>query len=287
MVNSRWIITLCLTWAVCVSASGRQPASSTQRLAVPGGEIAYDVTGSGPTIVLMHGAFMDRRSWDRQVPVLAKRFRVVRYDIRPFGESPRVDKPYSVADDLLRLLDHVGAPRAHLMGHSFGGNQALEFAVRHPDRVASLILVSASPPGFAAPEDERKQAASVFGAVKEGDDAIVRAWLALPLWSEVRSRPDIMRELDAMTRRSLHAFKMTAPPFAPPDAPAAIEGVKAPTLILAGDRETPGITQATKILGDRLPNAQTIIVPGADHALPLGWPDVFNAAVMKFLEGVR
>src|SRR5262245_10340480 len=118
---------------------------STSRLAVPGGEVVYDVTGKGETVVFLHGAFMDRGSWDEQMPVFTPKFRVVRYDIRPFGESNRVDKPYSVPDDLLRLLDHLQVTRAHLVGHSFGGGAALDFALLHPERVASLTLVGAGP----------------------------------------------------------------------------------------------------------------------------------------------
>ena len=109
---------------------------------------------------------MDRKSWDHQFPVFARRFRVIRYDIRPFGESTRPDKPWLVPDDLLAVLDHLKIQRAHLVGHSFGGAAALDFALLHPDRVASLVLVSAPPDGLAQPPDEVKQSAAIFAAVK-------------------------------------------------------------------------------------------------------------------------
>src|SRR5512134_2123545 len=88
------------------------------RLAVPGGELAYEVAGpsNAPAVVFLHGAFMDRGSWDREFPVFARDYRAVRYDIRPFGESTRPDQAYSVPDDLLRLLDHLRIGRAHLVG---------------------------------------------------------------------------------------------------------------------------------------------------------------------------
>src|SRR5262245_31932298 len=103
-----------------VVVTANQSASAPQRLDVGGPAFVYAVTGSGPPVVLLHGAFMDRTTWDAQVPAFAKQFRVVRYDIRPFGESSRPDKPYSVTNALLRLLDHLKIERAHLVGHSFG-----------------------------------------------------------------------------------------------------------------------------------------------------------------------
>jgi hypothetical protein len=89
------------------------PAVQNGRIEVPGGSLAYDAAGAGPAVVFLHGAFMDRKSWDHQFPVFARRFRVIRCDIRPFGESTRPDKPYVVPDDLLAVLDHVKIPRAH------------------------------------------------------------------------------------------------------------------------------------------------------------------------------
>jgi pimeloyl-ACP methyl ester carboxylesterase len=127
------------------------------RLAVPGGEVAYEVVGRGPAVVLLHGGFMDRRSWDRVVPELSKSYRVVRYDIRPFGESTAPKEPYFVPDDLLRLLNHLKIDRAHLVGHSFGGGVALDFALAHPTRVATLTLVAAPPGGFAARRPRRRR----------------------------------------------------------------------------------------------------------------------------------
>ena len=91
-----------------------QPTPTVQngRIEVPGGTLAYDAAGSGPAVVLLHGAFMDRKSWDHQFPVFARRFRVIRYDIRPFGESTRPDKPY--VESLLTRSDVPEAVRNQL-----------------------------------------------------------------------------------------------------------------------------------------------------------------------------
>jgi pimeloyl-ACP methyl ester carboxylesterase len=252
----------------------------TARLTVPGGEIVYDSGGSGPTVVFLHGAFMDRRSWDRQVAPFARHFRVVRYDLRPFGESSRPEKAYSVPDDLLRLLDHLKVDRAHLIGHSFGGGVALDFALLYPARVRSLVLAGAGPNGFVLPEDERQLAGAIFTAVKNGDDAIVKAWLEHPIWAVSRTRPEIRAELEAMTRRNLAPFRMTFAPYIPLTPPAIdrLADVRAPTLVVIGDRDTPGNQQAATLAAKRIPGATLKVLPGADHALPLGWAEDFMSA---------
>ena len=264
-------------------------ASQTARLAAPGGELVYDVAGKGDTIVLIHGAFMDRGSWDAQVPALVKQYRVVRYDVRPFGESNRLEKTYSVPDDLLLLLDHLKVDRAHLVGHSFGGGAALDFALLHPERVASLSLVSAGPSGFVMPDDERQAVGAIFAAVKEGDEAILRAWLKHPMWAASQTHGDVMKALERSTRRSLGAFRLTVPPFVPLSPPAVerLGTVKAPTLVIVGDKDTPGNRKASELLARQIPGATSKVVVGADHALPIGWADDLNRELLAFLAGIR
>src|SRR5262245_8243759 len=218
-------------------------AIESAKLPITGGHIAYDTAGSGPTVVLLHGAFMDRRSWDAQMAPFAKQFRVVRYDIRPFGESSVPEEAYNVPDDLVRLLDHLKIDRAHLVGHSFGGGVALDFALQHPERTGALVLVAAAPSGFVPPQEELKQVSAIFAAVKNGDDAIVKAWLAHPMWTVARTRPAVVKELEAITRRNLAPFRM---PFAPyvqmkPPAMTRLGEVRAPTLVIFGDRDMPSI----------------------------------------------
>jgi pimeloyl-ACP methyl ester carboxylesterase len=287
-------LTMALLLATLVLVT-RVPLARAQgtgaRLAVPDGEIAYDVSGpaSAPAIVLLHGAFMDRRTWDRQVAAFSKQYRVVRVDLRPFGESTQPKQPYFVPDDVLALLDALKIERAHLVGHSFGGGVAIEFALTHPDRVASLIFVASGLGGLAPPEDERKAAMTIFAAVKQGDDAIVQAWLAHPMWKVAGQRPELRAELDQITRRNLAPFRMAAPPYKPltPPAIGRLGEIKAPTLVVSGAEDSPGNRQASDMLSKQIPQAKSVVVPGADHALPLGWPRELNEAVLEFIAAAR
>src|SRR5215217_983512 len=104
--------------------------------------LSYDEAGSGPTVVLLHSMVCDRRMWDPQVPVLTGAgYRVVRCDLRGFGDTPVPDKPYNNAQDVVDLLDLLGVQHAALIGSSGGGRVALEVAARWPRRVTSLALL--------------------------------------------------------------------------------------------------------------------------------------------------
>jgi pimeloyl-ACP methyl ester carboxylesterase len=275
---SRYLVTALAAAIVAAQSAGA-------RLAVSGGEIAYDDAGTGPPVVLLHGAFMERRAWDPQLPALTPRFRVIRYDIRPFGQSTRPETPYRMTDDLLQVLDRLRIDRAHLMGHSMGGQLAIDFALAHPARVASLVLAGAAPSGTVPTAEEVKAIASIFAAAKSGEDAVLSAWLAHPMWSASQKRSDVMKALESSTRPNLRVFSMTSPPFVPTDPPAIkrLRDITAPTLIVVGDRDLPSLRQAADLLAREIPGAVLKVVAGADHALPIGWAKDFNAVALEFL----
>jgi pimeloyl-ACP methyl ester carboxylesterase len=118
------------------------------RANVPEPVLFYEVAGQGTPVVLIHGGQMDRRMWDPQFELFAKSFRVVRYDVRGYGRSATASLPYSDVDDLAALLDDLKIPKAHLVGLSLGGRIAIDFAVVHPERVASLVAVAPGLSGF-------------------------------------------------------------------------------------------------------------------------------------------
>jgi pimeloyl-ACP methyl ester carboxylesterase len=134
-----------LTSLLSGPAGTRLAGGTTAVLARPGARLAYQVTGEGPAVVLVHGFGLDMRMWDPQVEPLAAQFRVVRYDCRGFGASGPLDPavPYTQADDLVALLDHLAIADAVLVGLSFGGRVALQTALAAPARVRGLALLGA------------------------------------------------------------------------------------------------------------------------------------------------
>ncbi len=261
-------------------------AGSSRTIKVAGGTLAYDEAGRGPAVIFLHGAFLDRHTWDLQVPALAASHRAVRYDIRPFGESSLPEQPYKTTDDLLALMDTLKIERAHLVGHSFGGGVAIDFALEHPNRVASLTLVNSGVTGATLPADEQKEAMQVFMAARESEASAVQAWLTLSLWSASRSRPEVMKAIERATASSAARFRMAAPPFAPitPPAIGRLGEISAATLVVSGDRDTPGNRANSETVARGIAGARLIVIPGADHAIPIGWARELNEALLGFLK---
>ena len=135
---------------------GPQPAlATTGFVPVESGRIHYSVSGVGPDLVLLHGGGLDLRMWDSLVPSLEAVHRVLRLDAPGHGlTSARGRSTAEAADQLRRLLDHLGIDRAILVGSSMGGGTASEFAIRHPRRVRALVLISTSGPPPGVPRSE-------------------------------------------------------------------------------------------------------------------------------------
>lgn len=111
----------------------------------PAPRIALSVAGSGPLVVLLHGIGGHRRHWDDQLAAFGAHFTAAAWDARGYGDSDDYDGALAFSDfsaDLLRVLDFFGAARAHLVGLSLGGRIARDFALRHPERVATLVLAN-------------------------------------------------------------------------------------------------------------------------------------------------
>ena len=102
----------------------------------------YEVSGSGPAVVLLHEGIADSRMWVHQLPVLEPELTVVRIDQRGFGRSPLPSGRFSHVDDVVSVLDELGLERASVVGASFGGRVALELAGAHPERVERLVAVA-------------------------------------------------------------------------------------------------------------------------------------------------
>ena len=128
-------------------------------------QLHYEVTGTGDPVVLIHGLGSDLRVWDAQFPVIAQRYRVLRYDTRGHGKSALPgSEPYAYADDLKALLDYCGMSRAHVVGQSVGGEIAIDYALAYPERVQSLVLVDSTVGGFQWSDDWNASWMPVFAA---------------------------------------------------------------------------------------------------------------------------
>ena len=235
---------------------------------VDGGVIAADDSGGGgPPVLLVHAGWTDRSSWAGVAGRLAGHYRVIRYDARGYGGSPPPQAPYTQLGDLVAVLDHVGAPKATLVGHSGGGGTVLGLALARPDRVSSLVLLAPGVQDYPWPADDPYNAE--FLALATAGDRAGVAELGLRTWAaaghDATARAQIEGAVTAMFAQG---------DFERPD-PAAygrLAEIAAPAVVVLGDLEYPMVVRCADSIADRIPGCRRVPAPGADHLIPLRAP---------------
>lgn len=256
---------------------------------VNGAQISYEICGSGPAIVLIHGFSLDRRMWDMQMPALTAQFTVLRYDLRGFGSSSLPDTtPYSHCADLKALLDHLGIAHAHICGLSLGGAIAIDFALSCPEYVERLVLVDVSAvSGYPMTETIGAQFTAIKSLAKSGDMlAAKQQWQAMQWFVPARKQDSVAVQLDRMIADySGWHFCHDNPVL--PLTPAAMERLKdiiAPTLIVIGEYDLADYNQPlARRLHEGVKDSQTMTMPGVGHMANMEAPEMFNAALLAFL----
>ena len=266
------------------------PVAESGDLPVDGGSIYYEVLGDGPPVVLIHGGFGDRRMWEQQFTELSSDYRVVRYDHRGFGRSAAPGDPYSPNDDLVRLLDHLGIERAHLVGNSLGGSVAIDFVLEHPGRALSLAVVASGPNGYPATDDEGSGFNRVIEtAATDGLDAAVELWLANPMVAVTSQNPAVADLLRQMVHDNRRIFQMTVWPAERLDPPAMerLGEIQLPTLVVWGDRDIPLVQAMGTAAAAGIAGAERNVITGTDHLPHVDRPVEFNRLLREFLDRNR
>ena len=273
----------------------RESATVLGRVTVGEALLAYDLSGDadGLPLVLVHAGIADRRLWDGDVAAFAPRHLVVRYDLRGFGQSTKPPVPYAHHEDLRAVLDAAGVSRAVVLGLSLGARIALDFALAFPTRTSALVLAAPALGGHVASETLRHYDDDETAALERGDIAAavelnLRMWLDGPL----RAPGDLDPTVRARARELLHhtlalPLVPVRPQWLDPPAHTRLGEVRAPTLVLVGDRDIPDTQEIAQRLAGEIPGAQLVVISGAAHLLNLEQPATFHQAVSGFLGTLR
>jgi pimeloyl-ACP methyl ester carboxylesterase len=253
--------------------------------------IAYDDTGSGTPLVLLHAFPLDRGMWRPQVAALRETARVIAIDLPGFGESSPAPEftIEGAADAVAELLGELKIPKAVVCGLSMGGYVALALARRHTERLAALILADTR----AGIDDSQAKAArdkSISTVREQGSAALFEGMLPKVLSEPTRrEKPEVVEFLKAVAGRQ-QAEGVAAALAAMrdrPDANAGLKNIAVPTLVLVGEADTvtPGLSAAN--LAAQIRGSKLVNIPGAGHLSNVENPAAFNAAVREFLATVR
>lgn len=199
---------------------------------------------------------------------LAARYRVIRYDTRGFGRSPAPAAPYTQLGDLAAVLDHLDVRQAGLVGHSGGGGPAIGLALAQPGRVRSLVLVAPGIGDYPWPEDDPYF--QEFGALFAAGDREGLVALGLRTWAAAGADP----AAQAQIRSAVSAFFLSGD-YERPDPPVyqKLGEISAPSVLAIGDLDYPMASDCAERIAAGIPGCRTIVMPGADHLLPLRAPD--------------
>ena len=274
---------LCLLPFGSAQAGVRRPARRGFAR-VHGARLYYEMKGRGYPLVLIHGGQMDRRMWDPQFDLFARRYTVIRYDVHGYGRSDVPAKGFSHAEDLYGLLNFLRLEKALILGLSMGGRIAIDFALSHPERVETLVLVGPGLGGYRF--TDQSGWAIVEAARDEGLEKAAEMWLEHPYMAPAMEVPAIREKIRQLAIENAHTW-LANPIFERHLKPPAIERLSAihvPTLIVVGDRDVEDIQKIVDILTGGITGSEKQVIPGAGHIVNMEKPEEFNQIVLGFLE---
>ena len=257
--------------------------------------IYYESHGNGFPLLFAYGLGGNTTEWEPQIPSFSQRYRFIVWDPRGHGQSdspPNADQYTQeiFAQDLKGLLDHLDIQRAYVGGLSMGGGIATRFTILYPQRVAALLITdSFSASGMETPPGNRRMREEIIRLAE------TEGMLAVADYS-MKNNPNISRTAGAGEEQKERILQMylSLDPVGYAHStrmilnavfdPTLLEGIKTPTLVLAGQED--GALPACRYIHEKIAGSQLSVIPDAGHLSNLDQPNDFNQAVLEFLAKV-
>ena len=254
---------------------------------VNGIKLYYEIHGTGHPLVLLHGGLGATSMFGPNLPALAKGRQVIAADLQAHGRTADIDRPISpelMAEDIAALIKHLGLDRPDVMGYSLGGGVAFFVALRHPELVGKLVLVSTPIRRNAFYPDILGQQGQVTAEAAEA----MKQTPMYQLYASIAPRPeDWPRLLTKMGESMKNDYDFTK----------EVGKLQATTLIVAADADIFPPAHAVEVFGllgggkrdggwdgSGRPKSQLAILPGLTH-YNIGSAPALSAVVIPFLEG--
>lgn len=261
-----------------------------------GARIYYEVTGEGYPVIFCHEFAGGYESWEPQVAHFSRQYKVVTWNARgyPPSDVPETVDAYSQdnsIEDLRAVMDALDIPTAHLVGFSMGGNIALNFAFKYPERATSLVIAGTGS-GSMDPDSFRKRLDEFATALETHGMAGMEDYTRGPQRVQYMQKdPEGWRRFAelfaghsatgaALTFRGVLSQR---PPIV--ELVPRLQQLQAPTLILTGDEDDPCIEPAL-LMKQHIPRSGLSIFPRTGHTINLEEPDLFNQSIQSFLNAV-
>lgn len=251
--------------------------------------IESGVPGARPSLVFLHGIGGRALGWQAQLERFAAQgWHGLAWDMPGYGESPPIEHMGfdQLADALLALLASTQVQRAVLIGHSLGGMVALQAWVRHPARIAGLVLAGSSPAfGHGSGDFQSRFLADRLAPLEAGQTLGDIAARLIPAMAGPDAQPEGLALAQACMgsitpagyRAALHALVQF-------EQRAALPTITVPTLCVAGEHDRTAAPAVVRRMAEKIPGATYSEMPGAGHLMNFEQPDAFAAVLSAFLD---
>jgi pimeloyl-ACP methyl ester carboxylesterase len=260
---------------------------------VAGRRLAYDEARPAQpkgTIFLLTGLGSKRQGWRNQLPVFGKEYRTLALDFRDVGDSDRVDQPYTLADladDIAGAARALQIPRVHVIGISLGGYVAQNVALRHPDQVEKLILVSTSAGGPTHVRPEASMLSMLTTVGVSGADAGARfAYSRIMSPAYLGTHPDALDQIAEVAQHNPftpESYQRQLAAVLSGGVGAQVGNIIAPALVIHGDADPLIPPQNGDYLARSIPGAKHIVYHGIGHVPIRECGEAFDRDVLAFL----
>ena len=258
---------------------------------VPGEpRIAYDQAGEGDIVLFLHGIGGNRTNWRDQLPAFAQNYHAVAWDARGYGASDDYAGPLDFGDfarDIVRLLDHLGAAMANIVGLSMGGRIALDLAARFPDRIKTLTLSGTRASFAQRTEAERDEFVRLRKKplVEDGKEpADIAPIVAKTLMGRRSTDAHFQQLVESISVLHKDSYVKTIEASTYYDRSADLERITVPTLLVYGGDDRLNSPALGREICEKIKGSKFVEIPDAGHLCNIEAPAEFNAAILRFLE---
>ena len=262
--------------------------TTSAHVQLPALDLWVERAGDGPDVLLIAGLGDPAEAWQPQLDGLADRYRLTAFDNRGVGRTALPDEPLSVAtmaDDAAALLRALDVPAAHVAGFSMGSAIAQELALRHPDLVRSLVLVStyARPDALFRSQLEFWRWLAESAPSERAFCAAFYTWVYTPRAHADGTVEQLVEDALAFPhQQTVEAFQAQVDACLAHDTAGRLARIAAPALVLAGELDIIMPPRLSRSVAAEIPNARFELLPGEAHQPFQEVPDRFNARVDAF-----
>ncbi len=258
---------------------------------VKDGKLYYEEKGQGDeTIVLIHDGLVHGEVWDNQFSTFSEKFHVVRYDRRGYGRSPKPEKPYSNVEDLHTVFNDLKINKAIVIGMSAGGGLAIDFTLKYPEKISSLIVIGAVVSGFSYSDHFLTRGGRLSAADYANPEKLLQYFVKEDPYEIAPQNIEVKEKLWKLMAANSHNIDFSKNRLAElPERPAikALNEIVVPTLIIVGEFDIPDVFVHAGAIEAGIPRAQKVIIQNAGHLVPLEQPEIFNTQVLNFLNSAE